>query len=86
MQHYMERNAPIPILTDAVSNEKLKQTPMQVLKAYLDRTWNKIEMVRDQMDWLYFDEGGTEEEVFGILGGQSDHDSYEYSQDYSQDE
>ena len=64
---WQERNA--PILKDAITNEPLNKSPKQILRTYLEKSWNDMDTVTDQMDWVYFDEGGTEEEVFGIMGG-----------------
>jgi hypothetical protein len=41
---------------------------MQVLRTYMDKNDMNMETVEKELDWCYFDKGGSESEVFGMGG------------------
>jgi hypothetical protein len=66
VEFWKVRNA--PILRDASTKEPLAKNPMQILRTYMDHSGMDLEQLVDEVDWYYFDEDGSESEVFGIGG------------------
>jgi hypothetical protein len=66
LEFWKVRNA--PLIRDAETKEGLTKHPMQVLRTYMDRTDMDIEKVVQEIDWYYFDQGGSEADVFGMGG------------------
>lgn len=67
MSNWVQRNA--PIIKDAKTQETLKKNPLQVLYTYMDRSGFSADKILDELDWEYFDQGGTVAEAFGVMGG-----------------
>jgi hypothetical protein len=66
LEFWKVRNA--PLIRDAETKEGLSKHPMQVLRTYMDKNDMNMETVEKELDWCYFDKGGSESEVFGMGG------------------
>jgi hypothetical protein len=70
LEFWMTRNA--PMIRDNQTNEPLKANPLHIMHTYSARKEMSIEDMTDEIDWQYFDQDSTVEDVFGIVGGQKD--------------
>jgi hypothetical protein len=70
LDFWMTRNA--PMIRDNRTNEPLKANPLHIMHTYSARKEMSIEDMTDEIDWQYFDQDSTVEDVFGIVGGQND--------------
>jgi hypothetical protein len=67
---WVARNA--PMIRDNQTNEPSKANPLQVMHAYASRQDMSVDDIMDEIDWQYFDQDSTVQEVFGIMGGSQD--------------
>jgi hypothetical protein len=67
---WVARNA--PMIRDNQTNEPSKANPLQVMHAYASRQDMSVDEIMDEIDWQYFDQDSTVQEVFGIMGGSQD--------------
>ena len=78
LKFWQERNA--PYLIDEVTKKPLDRKPMAILKTYMERSWNDLDTILDQINWVIFDEDSMEEEVFGIMGGSTENSGHQKSE------
>lgn len=70
LDFWIARNA--PLIRDNATNEPIKDNSLHVMHAYASRQEMSVDEIMDEIDWQFFDEDSTVQEVFGIMGGQKD--------------